>query len=329
MKKVQALLFTFCCMMCLNQARAQTSLNTMDSHNNFQYGFSIKATILFDFQKNKPNPYFRIGADVGIASTFICDYIYPAVNFEVDIYNGGLATRNRPGHQYGTDIDFIPAFTLTAGWPNTMHQGIDPNRYVSLYYFANFAIPALQNPYEHSISLGTVWCFGTDTAKQLQRIGFANANFAAGAQFSYYNDGAPPFTWLNLGDGDDRYHTGGGVISYNGPVNTALNTVEIAYHKFTGFTQSSFEASNKLFLAYMDYHDPQQQFFNRSVFDFCFANPFRGYGVQFQAYNSVTWDLQHDIHTGVLDTYHMVPYTPTTYTLGLTYFGAIQQTGIR
>ena len=132
-----------------------------------------------------------------------------------------------------------------------------------------------------------------------------------------------------MGDGYDRYHTGGGLLSYNGPKNTALNTIEIAYHKFTGFSQSAFEASNLLFLAYMDYHDPEQQYFNRSQYDFSFSNPFRGYGLNVQWYNSVSADLQHDIHTGVLDTYHMVPYTPPYITIGLTYYGASQQTGYR
>lgn len=310
-------------------AAAQTGLGNFNSHNNLQYGFSIKASLLLDLRKQHRNPYFRIGADAGIASTFIDNWLYPSLNLEFQFYNGGLGTRNRDGHKYGADFEFLPAFTLTAGWPNRLKGKPGDNRYVGLYYFSNFARPALQNPYEHSISIGTLWSLTTDTAKQNQRIGFLDFNFAGGAQFSYYNDGALPFTQTGLGDGDDRYHTGGGMLSYNGPKNTVLNTIEIAYHKFTGFSQSSFEASNKLFLAYMDYHDPEQQYFNRSQFDFSLSNPFRGYGLDLQWYNSVKWDLQHDIHTGVLDTYHMVPYTPPYLTLGLSYYGASQQTGNR
>ena len=79
----------------------------------------------------------------------------------------------------------------------------------------------------------------------------------------------------------------------------------------------------------MDYFDEKQRYFNRSLFDLSIGNPIRGYGIQLQQYNSVRWDLQHDIHTDVLDTYHMVPYTPPYITFGLTYYGLTQQTGLK
>jgi hypothetical protein len=308
--------------------RAQTWLNSTPRENNLQYGMTIKASLLFDLRNHHPEPYFRLGIDAGVGSAFIANWLYPTVNLELDIYNGGLGTRNRSGYYYGWDRDLIPAFTLTGGGPNHFRRGMDPNRYDNLYYFANFARPALQNPYDYSFSFGTLWCFSSDTAKKTQRIGFLDFNIAGRVQFSYYNDGAAPFSFTNLGDSYDRYHTGGGMLSYNGPRNTLLNTIELSYHKFTGFTQSSFEASNKMYFAFMDYHDPQQQFFNRSLFDLVLANPFRGYGLQIENYNSVAWDLQHAIHTTVLDTYHMVPY-PEYFTIGVTYYGAYQQTGLR
>jgi len=308
---------------------AQFSNGDFNSRNNLQYGFSIKASVFFDFQHHHPNPYFRIGADAGIASTFIDDWLYPALNVEFQLYNGGLGTRNRDGVKNVTDFEILPAFTLTAGWPDNLKGRLNQNRYVSLYYLSNFARPALQNPYNHSFSIGTIISIVTDSAKKTQRIGFLDFNFAGGAQFSYYNDGSIPFEQLYLGDAYDRYHTGGGLLSYNGPKNTFLNTIELAYHKYTGFSQSSFEASNKLYLAFMDYHDPEQKQFNRSMFDLSLANPFRGYGVELEQYNSVHMDLQHDIHTAVLDTYHMVPYTPVYWTIGFTYFGANQQTGYK
>jgi hypothetical protein len=286
--------------------------------------------VLFDFKHQHPNPYFRLGADAGIASTFISDAIYPAINVEIQFYNAGLGSRNREGAtHFGPNLEICPAFTITAGWPNRLKSSLLDNRFTGLYYFSDFARPALQNPFSHSLSLGTILCFTLDTAKRYQRVGFLGANFGGGTQFSYYNDGGPFFAWSSLGDGEDRYHTGGGMISYSGPRNTMVNTVEIAYHKFTGFTKSSFEASNALFLAFMDYHDGEQQFYNRSVYDVNIESPFRGYGVTFQWYNSVKFDLQHDIHTAVLDTYHMVPYSPPYVTVGLSYLSGFQQTGLK
>jgi hypothetical protein len=307
---------------------AQGNYHEFYSHNNLQYGLTAKATLFFDLRKQSPNPYIKIAADAGIASTFIDNWLYPSLNLELQLYNGGLGSRSSAAGYHGWDLDLLPAITLTAGWPNKFTQNRAAKSSRSLYYFSNFAVPALQNPFDHSLSIGTLWCFSTDSAKMLQQVGFTNLNIAGGFQFSYYNDG-PPFKRISLGDGYDRYHTGGGMLSYNGAPNTVVNTIELAYHKFTGFTKSTFEASNKLYLAFMDYHDPGQKQFNRSLFDFTIGNPLKGYGLQLQQYNSVRLDLQHDIHTTVLDTYHMVPYTPLNYTIGLTYFGAYQQTGQR
>jgi len=165
--------------------------------------------------------------------------------------------------------------------------------------------------------------------KKTQRIGFLDINALGGAQFAYYNDGSVPFKQLYLGDGDDRYQTGGGLLSYNGPQNTFVNDLELAYHKYTGFSQSAFEAANKLYLAYNDYHLTDQIEFNRSQYDLTLANPYRGYALQVQWYNSVGADLQHDIHTAVLDAYHLVPYQPDYWTVGFSYFLGTQQNGIK
>jgi hypothetical protein len=331
MKHMCLVRFLFSCLLAdsVTCALAQTRSSRFYSSNDVQYGLSIKATVLIDSRRQHPNPYFRLGADVGMASTFIDDWLYPAINVEFQLYNGGLGTRNRDGHNYGADFEMLPAFTLTAGCPDRVHGTAGDNREVSLYYFSNFARPALLNPYRHSVSFGTIFCLVTDSAKKSQRIGFLDFNIAGGLQFSYYNDGSVPFEQTAAGDGYDRFHTGGGLLSYNGPSNTLVNTVELAYHKYTGFSQSAFEASNKLFLAFMDYHDPEQKEFNRSQFDLSVSNPYKGYGLQAQWYNSVRADLQHDIHTAVLDTYHMVPYTPPYLTFGLTYYGLTQQGGNR
>ena len=127
------------------------------SLNNLQYGFSIKGTLFLDLRQHVPAPYFRVGADAGIASAFIDNWLYPAVNLELQCYNGGLGTPNRDGQNYRADFEVLPAFTLTAGWPNRLMGMPKDNRYVGLYYFSDFARPALQNPYDYSFSIGTLW----------------------------------------------------------------------------------------------------------------------------------------------------------------------------
>src|SRR6202012_1941196 len=130
-------------------AGAQTNFSHAYTQNNLQYGFSLKGTLFFDLLRHHPRAYFRIGADVGIASTFIDDWLYPAVNFEIQFYNAGFGTRYRDEHHFGPDFEMLPAFTLTAGWPDRMRQQQPGNRYIPMYYFSNFARPALQNPYLH------------------------------------------------------------------------------------------------------------------------------------------------------------------------------------
>ena len=156
----------FCCFLLLCivfAARSQTSIGSFNSTNRLQYGFSIKATLLFDFCKQHPNPYFRIGADAGIGSSFISNWLYEAVNTEFQFYNGGLGTRSADGHEFKPDFEILPAFTLTGGWGKSNFRD---DRFVNFYYFSNYARPALRNPYDHSLSIGTVISIVFDTSKK-------------------------------------------------------------------------------------------------------------------------------------------------------------------
>lgn len=307
-----AILFVICCV--ANFANSQTHFNATSNRYSFQYGLSLKCSVEFGHTQYRPNPIFRITVNGGVGSNFISEWLYPSLNIEVQLYNGGLGSRNEKTLGRTTnDLDIITALTLTAGsndrFKTNKIKSLE-KRNVPLYYFSDFVHPALQNPYDASFSLGTNVIFTPlNREKKDQRIGFINGHFKQ-IQLSYYNDGGIPIYDTYLGDRKDRYYTGGGVISYHGKTSTSAfaDLLEISYKKFTGYTKNAFEISNKLLLNFMNYHTTEQRLYNKSLWTLNIANTFKGVGLTVASYNKVAWDMQHYIHWGLFNTYHMVPY---------------------
>ncbi len=282
--------------------------------NQVQYGATLKAKFeLSPNSKNEPIINFRISANAGIGSKWLVNELYPTVNGEVQFYNGGLGSRSMKGSRY-TTFDAVLAFTLTAGHlhSNFLETDYHFERNVPLRYFADFAIPSLQNPYNYSISLGTNLIFTCDKGKWFQRLGFININHSR-FQFSYYNDGTP-FQYALLGDYYDRHYTGGGVLSYNGDFGTIEQLksyrLEISYHKFSGFNKNSFEFANLINASNVDYLEVDQQNYNKSLWRFNLQSldHHNGFGLATTFYNSVRFDGQHYIHWLINNSYHIVPY---------------------
>lgn len=307
LSKVVYIFFISCiCFAC----HAQSKLNTETSSNGLQYGFSVKAQLEFSTVRQTQSPHFRLTVTGGIGSSFVDNNIYPTLNAELQLYNNGLGS-SKPGKlKPALNLDFITAITLTAGVKDFLQQSrrklfIDRN--VPLYYFTDLALPALKNPYAYSFSVGTNFIFSSDGNKKFQRTGFVNFHFDR-FQVSYSNDGGVPFSNIYLGDRRDRYYTGSAVLSYHGKAYTALNLIELSYHKFTGYTQNSFEASNQFDFAFVNYQKKEQRFYNKSMFTLNIANPVKGYGINLRFYNKIKWDIQHLIHWGIFNSYHIVPY---------------------
>ncbi|MES2747358.1 MAG: hypothetical protein V4648_03205 [Bacteroidota bacterium] len=282
--------------------------------NGIQYGATAKVKIeISPNSKNEPLINFRISASLGLASTWITDEIYPSVNGEIQFYNGGLGSRTDTIKRQVT-LDGVLAFTLTGGHLYSKYASSDATltRNVLLRYFSNFAIPSLQNPYNYSFSLGTNLLFSADPNKQFQRVGFLNINHSR-LQLSYYNDGMP-FQYVLMGDDFDRYHTGGGIVSYDGDIGTIGQFksyhFELSYHKFSGFSQNSFELANSINLSNVDYNEPSQIKYNKSLWKFSVQslNENNCVGIALSSYNSIPFDGQHLIHWLIDNAFHIVPY---------------------
>jgi Bacterial toxin 23 len=307
------------------QAEAQSKRIYSNSQLSFQYGFSIKGLFEFSLKKKSQKPVFRLCTDFGIGSNVLARALYFSINTELQLYNGGLGSRRREGMKKpGVTLDIISAFTLTTGLNNYLTSDslsaiVNSNRNVFLYYFSNFSYPALQNPYDYSISAGTNFIFSTDKYKSSQRVGFLNLH-VNNLQVSYYNDGSTPFDQTYLGDGKDRFYSGGTLISYHGNSNKGINLVELSFNKFTGYTKNAFEVSNKLDLAFVNYNNTEEKYYNKSLWSLNIANPERGFGINLNRYNYLNWDIQDLIHFSIFNSYHLVPYNDYFSISGIYYF---------
>jgi Bacterial toxin 23 len=313
MEKKCSHIFLYClfCLLPSLHIAAQSERIYSNSQLSFQYGFSVKGLVEFSCTKKTQKPIFRLCVNLGLGSNVFSRDIYFSINSEAQLYNGGMGSRKRTGNNKpGFTIDFINAFTLTTGLHNYLTSDSFPElvkRNQPLYYFSNFTNPALQNPYNYSISAGTNFIFSTDKFKAPQRVGFLNIH-AKGLQLSYYNDGGAPFEQTYLGDGKDRFYTGGGLVSFQGKSSMDINQVELSFHKFTGYTKNAFEVSNRLDLAFVNYNNAEERYYNKSLWSLNISNPEKGFGININRYNFTDWDIQHLIHFSIFNSYHLVPY---------------------
>jgi Bacterial toxin 23 len=318
------LLFLFC----LFRTQAQSKVKTGNNIYQMQVGVSLKATLEFAFIKQRPNPILRLSADAGIGSVFINSWLYPSLNEEFEWYNGGLGSSNRGPFLSHFGLDAITALTVTFGWPAVFSaRGTDlTNRNIPLYYFSDFVHPALQNPFNYSMSIGTNIILTTDKGKKDQRVGFINLH-ADRFQLCYYNDGGTPMQQTYLGDRSDRYYTGGGILALDLPRSAAISSLTLAYFKFTGYTINAFELSNQLYLSYMNYHDVSQKYYNKSVWSFTASSLKAGVDMSVKSYNSIKLDMQDYIHSAIFNTFHVVPY-PAYIAFSAGYLYSMTQIGL-
>ncbi len=310
--------FTSLIILALATSGVAQNTETSISSLSLQYGYSLKARIEIG-----KHPVLHISANGGAGSNFLAHQIYPTLNAEVQLYTGGFGTRKPNIRGKFLTLDFILAMTVTTGFSKNLFQQKNEtwieDRNVPLYYFSNYSFPSLVNPYNYSASFGTNLVWSSDEGRLFQRLGFINLH-ADRFQASYYNDGGPPIDILGLGDKKDRYYTGGGIISYHGPKYTAINLVELGYHKFTGYSKNSYEVASQLQQAYVNYIDPTQKFFNRSLWTLNVANPQQHWGVNIREYNRTSWDMQHQIHWGGYSPFHLVSHDRTISVSGQAYY---------
>lgn len=286
---------------------AQKNARYFSSTTAVQYGYAVKITADISSVESFS---FRIGLSGGIGAFLGNNWLYPSLNGDIMLYHGGLGS-NHPGKKKGNglSVESVLSYTATIGWNNRMSytdKARPGERNYPLYYFSNWNIPSLQNPYRYSASIGgNAIIFYRRGKNKSQLVGFLNAHVDR-FQVSYTNDG-PPFK-PPLGDKFDRYHTGGGFISFHGNDDWAINLIEVGYNKFTGYSPSSYELSNKIGSSYVFYKDPNENYYNKSNLYLNIGNSSKHWGVSVIAYNDPKLDIQHRIHNNMYFPLHLVPY---------------------
>lgn len=311
------------CMACMlfiftSSANAQVKYKNASS-SGLQYGFSLNLFATIEARR----PLIKICTNAGIASNAL-SFIFPSYNLQVQLYNGGLGTAYPRPKLWPVYMDIAHSFMATVGGVRA-HNKMTPQKYAlrnaPLYYFSDFGIPALQNPYQFSLSLGTNLISGygphrryDHEPKRLQRTGFFNAHIGL-FQFGYSNDGTPFNFSTLLCDEKDRSYTGDGFAAIHLPRNWEVNTYLLSYHKFTGYYKEAFELSNLLYLGDANYGDTNQQYLNRSLFRFTASSLSRGLSLSLDFKNRYFKDIQNLIHRNDYWSLHRVPYP---YKKGLT-----------
>lgn len=283
-----------------------------------QYGYGLKGSLEWSKLEKL---YFRLGVTAGVG-VLAGKWIYPSLNAELSVYSGGIGS-SKPGRSGGKwlDLESVISYTATAGWAQRLRKesryGPDRRSY-PLYYFNNQSLPSLQNPFRWSASFGgNIVIFHTRQKNKMQRVGFANLHFDR-VQVNYANDG--PFFRPPFGDLFDRYYTGTGFVAFHGDLKWDVNIVELSYNKFTGYSPSSYEISNKLGSSYVFYKDEKENFYNKSNFQLNVGNIAKHWGLTGVIYNYPWSDVQHTIHSKSYYTLHLVTYDGTIAAGPLLYF---------
>jgi hypothetical protein len=272
--------------------------------------------------------------------------------FGVNLYRGGLGNSKLPTRIDDHQLDLYNCFAVTPGfWANRKSiKSFRESLIRPLYTWnANYATN-INNPYQFSATLATnfLWNFpinnkgffpvkqkkskeyDSDGNKLLvnrsQRIGFIGFGLGRVISAGYYNDGPPYDKIFSMGDGFDRYWTGGGFVHigtknwidstvYSKLDNHKLKSLPqfiFSFDKFTGYSPNSYELSNMLKLKYVPYKQEEMSSYNRS--NLRYALLFNdGIGLALSTYDD-SFDVQDKIHDITNYSHH-----PNIYNKGLTF----------
>ncbi|AUC81478.1 hypothetical protein [Lacinutrix sp. Bg11-31] len=275
--------------------------NTID---NLRLGFGV--TLTAEIQ-NGYHLKFRASAAGGIGQYLAVNNngfgALPTTHLGIMVYNRGiLGSQLDKEYKNSVFLDFFADATFTVGGKNITEINRLEDRLVTLYHFADFTANPLQNTFKHSLSFGLNLILNPDKNREAQMVGFFNLNVARTAQISYYNDGGPVLNLL--GDGKDRYYTGGFVLSAHLKTQTYINLIELSFHKFTGWQPLAFDASDKLQLDHIPYKNKDVFGFNQQQWKLAVHSFNHNFSAYVSAYDVNVWDVQDILHFSRDNPYH-------------------------
>jgi hypothetical protein len=160
---------------------------------------------------------------------------------------------------------------------------------------------AIRDPFDYSITLGTVFVNGLNH-KRNQQLGFLGLGILEFAG-CYANDG-PIFHTIGLGDGYDRWWTGAGFAGlYFQNDKGFVTDVSVQYLRYTGWQPNLYEMSNLLGIDYLSYKSKKEEFLNQGAYIWTVGirNTVQLYG---KFYENKKMDVQNLLHIGNSYTFH-------------------------
>ncbi|MAP79567.1 MAG: hypothetical protein CL526_00630 [Aequorivita sp.] len=272
--------------------------------DNLRLGVGINLTVEYQV---KHGLKFRVAATGGVAQYVEIandDFgLLPSVHLGVLFYNKGILGSNLNYDYYRTTFfDFFANATVTPGFTNNSTKKELQYRFVPLYHFSDFVANPLQNTFDFSISIGSNWLMNPDKNRASQTIGFLNLNIKRRVQISYYNDGGPVLNYF--GDREDRFYTGGIVISAHFNTNAYIDIVELSFHKFTGWQQYAVDTADKLQLDHIPYKNQDAFGFNQQRWRLNIISYQQHFGAYISLYDFNALDLQDFLHFNTDFPYH-------------------------
>lgn len=258
--KIAPIYSTIALLVCFLYSNAQI----YESKNNlFQYGMSSSLTVGFKLVKTK-----------NLAENL---YAYSNINLggSVNPDYGGLVAQVGINGTYNFFSSKRKGFS--AQLHSTVQAVLSPYKakkinksdsyYQPFYSMADLSFPAVKNVYPLSLSAGTgcilLLSRSGSLAEKTQRVGSVYGKFG-NVHIFYQNDGVLP-KWM--ADQKDRWFTSSAIVAWHSNKDYIdVNHIQVAYNRFTGYSEGSYELASALNNNIVVYGDPNERQFNMDYF---------------------------------------------------------------
>lgn len=268
--------FTIYTLLLVSMGLVHPSIAQSPAKVDLQYGVSVNLRWELVFRYGYLSN-FRLDVAGGFGAMVSKNFM-PLAQYSVSVFQGGLGSSLSVTERSKINLENALVMGLMGG--TSRNNDVYFQRPV--YTMGRFVPTPLYNPFNTYLTLATTHVFRLSKFSTpnywgkyrfSQRVGSVSLG-TRGFDFNYYND-ATPFQWMGLGDGKDRYWTGGGFVNIH--LNNRYDTsterktfdnklvryVFIGFDRFTGHYPESFEVANALRLNNVPYGDKTQAFFNK------------------------------------------------------------------
>lgn len=244
MNAIRILSTSACLLICVFKLKSQETEKFYDSFT-FQVGITVNANKNFDGTKGT---FPSIRSYIGVALTKYFGNLILNGSTNLGFYNkslGNCLTLESQDNQ----IDLTSSFQF--GYASMPHNHSEIPFWKASRSINNLSFNNIITDGDRKFHIIQGVHFIVNNHHRNQTVG---STFVQGNNLSiyYYNDG-PYFSQIGLGDGFDRFWTGGGGLIWHHPWRKYQNILEFSFDQFTGYRRSFYEAAKLLGTDVFDY----------------------------------------------------------------------------